>query len=382
MFDRIFQHKIILADQVRVGAYKKAIHEVVMKGDVVADIGTGSGILAFFAVQAGAKKVYAVEQDEVIEEAKKLAKNNGLDKRIVFIKGRSDRVEVPEQVDVIISELIGFFGLEENLHRFKIDARKRFLKPGGRLVPSWLELFLAPVESEAILKDHIGFWSSNYYGCDFSPVRSSAVSQRYVTDCSGKTKLLAPPSLISHLNFYEIEKVPSVSQGEFVINKNGIFHGLVGYFQAGLSPSVVLSTSPENPLTHWKQTFFPLKEGVMVEDGDEVCCKIIAIPYGGALFWKWDTGVFRKGDEIAKFSQNNLSLRKEEFVIRKKGFKPSLNPKGEICRRAFELCDGRRTTEDIAEILWKEYPKKYKDTKEALEAVVGIVRGKAKIKLK
>jgi protein arginine N-methyltransferase 1 len=382
MFESIFQHKIILADQVRMEAYKKAIQEVVKKGDVVADIGTGSGILAFFAVQAGAKKVYAVEQNEIIEEAKKLAKINGLDKRIVFIKGRSDRVEVPEQVDVITSELIGFFGLEENLHRFKIDARKRFLKPRGRLVPSWLELFLVPVESEAILKDNMGLWSNDYYGCDFSLVRSYAVSQRYVTDCSGKMKLLAPSSMISHLNFYEIEKVPSVFHGEYVINKNGIFHGLVGYFQAGLSQSVVLSTSPENPLTHWKQTFFPLKEGVMVEDGDEVCCKIIAIPYGGALFWQWETGVFRKGDEIAKFSQNNLSLRKEEFLIRKKGFKPSLNLEGEICRRVFELCDGKRTTEDIAEILWKEYPKKYKDTKEALEAVVGIVRGRAKLKLK
>jgi len=379
MFDRIFQHKIILADQVRMEAYKKAIHEVVKKGDVVADIGTGSGILAFFAVQAGAKKVYAVEQDEVIEEAKKLAKKNGLDKRIVFIKGRSDRVEVPEKVDVIISELIGFFGLEENLHRFKIDARKRFLKPGGRLIPSWLELFLVPVESEAILKDHIRVWSSNYYGCDFSPVRGSAVSQRYVTDCSGKTKSLAPPAMISRINFHEIEKVPAVSRGEFVINKNGVFHGLVGYFQAGLSPSVVLSTSPENPLTHWKQTFFPLKKGVMVKEGDEVGCKIIAIPYGGVLFWQWETGVSRKGYETARFSQNNLSLRKEELAIRKKDFKPSLTSEGEVCRRVFELCDGKRTTEDIAEILWKEYPKEFKDTKEVLEVVVGIVRGKTKI---
>jgi SAM-dependent methyltransferase len=358
--------------------YQKAIHEVVKKGDVVADIGTGSGILAFFAIQAGARKVYALEQNEIIEEAEELARINGLEKRIVFLKGRSDRVEIPEKVDVITSELIGYFGLEENLHRFKIDAKKRLLKPRGRLVPSWLELFLVPVESEAILKDNIGPWSSDYYGWDFSSVRRYALSQRYVTDCSSKVNGLAPPSMISHIGFYEIEKVPSVFQGEFVINKKGTFHGFVGYFRAGLSPSVVLSTSPEKPLTHWRQIFFPLTDVVMVEKGDEVCCKIIAIPYGGRLFWQWETGVSRKGDEIAKCSQSNLRIRKEEFVIRQKDFKPLLTQTGGICRKVFELCDGNRTTEEMAQILFSEYPEEYRDREEAFGAVVGILGGRVK----
>ena len=235
----------MLADQARMAAYKKAIHQVVKKGDVVADIGTGSGILAFFAVQAGAKKVYAIEQHEIIEDAKKLAKINGLDKKIIFIKGRSDSVELPEKVDVIISELIGFFGLEENMQPFKIDARKRFLKPGGILVPSWLELYLVPVESETIWKENIGLWNSDYYGFDFSPVGSYAVSQRYVMDCSDRVNPLALPSMISHIDFNEIDDVPLVFQGEGVINKKAAFHGMVGYFRAGLSQNVVLSTSPE-----------------------------------------------------------------------------------------------------------------------------------------
>ena len=128
MFERIFSQQPMIADQVRMEAYRKAIHEVVKKGDVVADIGTGSGILAFFALQAGARKVYAIEQNKIIEEAEELAKLDGMEERIVFIKGRSDRIELPEKVDVITSEILGHFGYEEHVARFKIDARKRFLK--------------------------------------------------------------------------------------------------------------------------------------------------------------------------------------------------------------------------------------------------------------
>ena len=169
MFERIFSQKPMIVDQVRMDAYRSAIQEVVNEGDVVADIGTGSGILAFFALQAGARKVFAIEQDRVIEEAQQLAKINGLEERIVFIQGRSDRVELPEKVDVITSEILGHFGYEEHVARFKIDARRRFLKPEGRLVPSWLELYLVPVTSEHIWKDLIGSWSEDRYGFDFSP---------------------------------------------------------------------------------------------------------------------------------------------------------------------------------------------------------------------
>jgi SAM-dependent methyltransferase len=369
----------MLADKVRMEAYRKAILDTVKNGDVVADIGTGSGILAFFAVQAGAKKVYAIEENEIIEEAKELAKINGLEKNIVFIKGRSDKVELPEKVDIITSELIGFFGLEEKLLRFTIDARNRFLKPGGKLVPSWLELFLVPIESEAFLKENLGVWNSDFYGCDFLPVRSYAVSQRYITDCSKKARKIASPSMISHINFYEIEKVPRTFQGKFVINRKATFIGFVGYFQAGLSENVVLSTSPEKPLTHWQQTFFPLQDDVGVEGGDEISCRLIAIPIGGNLFWQWKTGVSRNGDEIIKYSQSNLHIKKEEIVIRKKNFTPILTETGEIFRRVFELCNGHRTIGEIAEILWKEYPEKYSDNAEVFEAVIGILRGRVKI---
>ncbi|MCJ7546623.1 MAG: 50S ribosomal protein L11 methyltransferase [Deltaproteobacteria bacterium] len=373
MYQRVFQHMEMLADRVRMAAYQEAIHQIVMPGAIVADIGTGSGVLAFFAVQAGASKVYAIEHDDIIDDAQRLAKINGMDGKSVFIKERSERVELPEKVDVIISELIGYFGLEENFLNFKIDARERFLKPCGRLVPSWMDLYAVPVETEAIWEEYIGLWGQDFYGLDFSPVRQYACSERFVADCS-QARQLAPPALLFHIDIETIEKIPRVFHGRFVTDKKGILHGLLGYFVAGLSPTVVLSTAPGNPLTHWRHAFFPLGDKVMVEEGDEVQCTIKAIPQGITTCWQWDTRVVRKGEQRARFSQSNLRIAKEDVIIGKTGFRPVLQEKGMIRRRILDLCDGNRSLEEISEVIRAEYPASYQSSKAARRDVVDTVR--------
>jgi len=381
MYARVWGHQAMLADRVRMTAYQQAIHEVVDKGNVVADIGTGSGILACFAVQAGASKVYAVEQGDVIEDAERLAQVNGLADRIVFVKGRSDSIELPEPADVITSEIIGHFGLEEGVLKFELDARKRFLKPGGRLAPAWLALYLVPVETEALWQEHVGFWSADYYGLDFSPVRSHAISQRYVVGCSGKVNPLTTPALLAHLDFYQIDSVPSVFRGESVLDQGGRLHGLPGYFRAGLSPGVVLSTAPGEPATHWRQTFFPLPEPVRVEVGDRVRYTLKAIPQGAAICWEWNTRVQRNGVGIATYSQSNLHLSKAELAVGRASFRPTLTPEGQVRRRALDLCDGRRSMAEIAELLQAEYPQKYKTVRDAMADVVGMVGSVVQIEL-
>jgi protein arginine N-methyltransferase 1 len=374
MYEKVFGHGLMLTDQIRMATYQEAIHQVVQEGDVVADIGTGSGILAFFAVQAGASKVYAVEQGEIIEDAERLAQANRLQDKVVFLRGRSDRIELPEKVDVIVSEIIGSLGLEEHLPRFQIDFRDRFLKPGGRLVPSWLEVCVIPVEAGAIWEKYIGLWDRNYYGLDFSPVRSYAVSQRYVTDCSGQVDRLAAPCVVSHSDLSEVERVPLVFQGQSAISRGGTFHGLVGYFRAGLAPGVVLSTSPEEPPTHWRQTFLPMEEPVAVKDSDEVCYEIKAIPLLDTVSWQWDTSVYRSGAQVAGFSQCNLHLSREELVTGRAGFRPILTQEGEVRRRVLDLCDGERSMKEIAELLFVEYPERYRGVEEAWQGALDIVR--------
>jgi ubiquinone/menaquinone biosynthesis C-methylase UbiE len=374
MYDRVFEHVSMLGDRVRMDGYQDAIRKVVRTGDVVADIGTGSGILAFLAARAGARRVYAVEKGEIIEEAQRLAQLNGLADKIVFMKGRSDRIELPERADVVVSEIVGYFGLDENVHWYKIDARERFLKPGGRLIPSWLELCVAPIESEVMWRELIGLWTKDFYGLDFSPVRSRAVAQGYVRDCSKKVTPLAPPATIANLDFYRIERMPSVFRGQCVVQRAGSFHGLIGFFRVGLAPDVVLSTAPEDPSTHWHQTFFPLQEEVLVATGDVVRFELRAISLDTIVYWEWSTEVHRNEAKLAEFTQSALRLSRKDLLLGRASFKPALTPEGEIRRRILDLCDGQRSLGEISELLRTEFPLRFAGPKEAMQETAKTVR--------
>ncbi len=123
----------MLQDYVRTGAYQQAMlnNPSSFKDKVVLDVGTGTGILSFFAVQAGAKKVYAVEASDSARVAKLLALKNGYDSKVEIIFGKIEEIELPEKVDVIISEPIGFLLVHERMLESYATARERFLKPGG-----------------------------------------------------------------------------------------------------------------------------------------------------------------------------------------------------------------------------------------------------------
>jgi protein arginine N-methyltransferase 1 len=379
-FRGTLSHRLMLADKVRMTSYQRAIHETVKEGDVVADIGTGSGILAFFALQAGAGRVYAIERSEIIREAAKLAKVNGLDERMVFVRGSSSQIEIPEQVDVIVSEIFGNFGLEENVLGFMTEARKRMLKQGGRLIPSWLELYLAPVEAETVWNNLLGFWGGGLYGMDFSPVAVDAISMRHVIDCSSAS-FLADSAMISRFSLYEIEDATEVFEfkTEFTIEKEGVLHGLVGYFKAGLSQDVVLSTAPDAPLTHWMQVFLPVKGLVKVEKGDVVSCTV-KIKRGS--FWYWKAVVHRDGVEVDRSGQVDLaiSFHKEVWDLVSEDFTPRLSETGEVYREVLGLCDGSATIGEITEALCAKFPAKYRGTREASGVVVSILRGKVQHK--
>ena len=93
-----------------------------MPGAVVVDLGSGTGILGLLACQAGAKRVYSIEETGLIELARDIGRTNGLADRIRFIKGLSTRVDLPEPADVILADQIGHFGFEAGLFDYFSDA--------------------------------------------------------------------------------------------------------------------------------------------------------------------------------------------------------------------------------------------------------------------
>jgi len=359
MFGKILNyHRFMLGDHLRVKAYREAIHRAVKPGDIVVDIGTGSGLLSFLAVQAGARKVYSIEQDEIIEEARRLAKINGMEDKITFIRGLSDKIELPEKTDVMISEILGHFGIDENVVKFIADGRKRFLKDGGKMVPLWLDLYIVPVETPEIWDNYIGLWNGDFYGLDFSPVKKEALMQQYVLDCYNKVKFISEPGRLYHFDLEEHEKSMDFTV-EFNVSGDGDFHGFVGSFTSGLFQDIVISSSPEYMATNWKQTFLPLENKVSLRKDDKISVNMKAVPRGTDIFWEWETVVFRDGNEIGRYSQKDTMVTREDILNKITDYKPVLNEHGAFLKRVFQLADGKKSITEMSDLIYSEYPDKY-----------------------
>ncbi|XP_076909497.1 protein arginine N-methyltransferase PRMT10-like [Bidens hawaiensis] len=178
----LYHQKEMLSDRVRMNAYYNSVfrnkHHFI--GKTVLDVGTGSGILAIWSAQAGAKKVYAVEATKMAEHARDLVKANNLQDIVEVIEGSIEDITLPEKVDVIISEWMGYFLLRESMFDSVICARDRWLKPTGVMYPSHARMWLAPIRSEisdqkmdeyeGCMDDWHGFVTDTktYYGVDMS----------------------------------------------------------------------------------------------------------------------------------------------------------------------------------------------------------------------
>jgi hypothetical protein len=122
-----------------------------------------------------------------------------------------------------------------------------------------------------------------------------------------------------------------------------------------------------------------MKDVIMLEEGDEVLCMIKAIPLLNRMFWEWGTRINRDGTEIATFNQSDLRFKKEVLVVGNPNFSPVLTQKGEVSRKVLHLCDGRKSVEEISELMRAEYPERYGSLEDAVQEVVGVIRRMVRI---
>lgn len=276
----------MIGDTIRTSAYRDAIKEMVSPADTVVDIGTGIGILAFFACQAQAKRVYAIEKKtSVLDVARSISRRNRFDEQIVFINKLSTDVDLSEKVDLIVTEILGTLALDENILRYVIDARDRFLKPDGKLIPSRIKLFLAAVESPSAY-EYVSFWENTPYRLELEPARIEAAKTPYefVFDPS---ELLSESVMLRDYDLYTTNETEFEETYTFTIKRTGIMHGWAGWFEVVLSPNVSISTATDQPTTHWKQMYFASIVPVRVIKGETVKLRIKAVVKENAIYWGW-----------------------------------------------------------------------------------------------
>jgi SAM-dependent methyltransferase len=267
-------HRRMVGDRWRTDAFARAIREVVKKGDTVLDLGTGTGILAMLAAKAGAARVYGVDQSEITQAAANVVSANGLSKVVKVLRGSAMDLALEEKVDVLISEWLGHLAFVEGMLDDVIDARDRHLARRGRMLPSAVSAMLAPIDDPVLYgHDGPGFWRESVHGIDFSPLEELELKQGRTLQLRVEpAALLAAGQPMVELDLLRAKVDDPWRSGEleFVIKRDGVLNGFVGWFVADLSEREHLDTGPGRPETHWSQSYFafpprPVKRGAEVK---------------------------------------------------------------------------------------------------------------------
>ena len=216
LFDDYYE---MMSDQQRMAAFDEAIRRVVRAGDTVIDLGAGLGILSFLALRAGASHVFAIEKGDSIDLMKKVAEVNGLTEQITFIRENSKQVTLPNVADVLLSETLGSFGVDENTLEFTIDARRRLLRADGKLLPSRLRLFVTPVQYPEAGK-RANFWK-HLHGFDYGPALDEIRAKMSLMKLD-ESQVLSEPQLFAAINLATVESSTLRNEHRFVIQRDGL----------------------------------------------------------------------------------------------------------------------------------------------------------------
>src|SRR5678816_660014 len=220
----------MLADAPRMRAYAAALRHTVKPDSVVMDLGCGPGVFALLACKLGARRVYAVEPDNVIGLAREAAAANGFADRIEFFEKLSTEIALPEPATIIVSDLRGVLPyFQQNLASI-IDARKRLLARGGMLIPHRDILWAALVEAPEQYAELINPWQ-NQFDLDLSP------GTRFITNNWRKTQIepeqfLAEPVCWNAIDYHEVENRDVRAEISWRAKPNSTAHGFAVWFDS------------------------------------------------------------------------------------------------------------------------------------------------------
>lgn len=307
-------HELMLGDQLRMQCYRKAIMEAVKPGDVVLDLGTGTGILSLWALEAGARHVYGIDLDQQILDRAVVRMNDaGFGERFEPINQLSFDVQLPERVDVLISEIMGNMADNEDFQPILQDAIKRFLQPDGITVPLSVTSFLVPVcaprAHQHILEDNVASFNAHYRGGKF---KENPFNLYYdaIIPLSG---YLSEPTMLRHFQgnwkqspTYEIDL-------SFIIQNEGTLTGFKAYFRAALTENTILDISGDDIVQKqtsdsWKHAYLPIENAIPVKAPDQIHVRFSRRYCDtGAMFrqiYSWEGSVERDDKITGRFSQS------------------------------------------------------------------------------
>lgn len=275
-------HRTLLADEPRTNAFAEAIRRTVTPDDVVLDLGSGTGVLAMFAARAGARRIFAIEEQHTADLAYILLRRNGCE-RVELLHAHSKEVELPERATVLITETLGNFGFDEGILGSVIDAKERLLTRDARIIPQGVAIALAPVHLPRQYGREVEWWSEPRYGFDFSPARLFAANHVYGVEL-GPSALVAEAAIGDEIDLATVESAEVAMQASFLATRAGVVHGFAGWFHCTLVDGITLTNEPPLATPNWGHAFFPLEQPATVTAGTPI---EIELESHDGMQWFW-----------------------------------------------------------------------------------------------
>lgn len=251
----------LLSQRSRIEKFAAALQRVIRPGMKVADIGTGSGILALLAARCGASKVTAIDVNhDSIEYARKTTKENGFEDSIDFRTLHFMDFRPEERYDVVVCEMLSSFMLIEQQVPASQHIITHVLKPGGILLPQSATIYAALAQCDSV---------SNRFQCagfSFGKLPQTVDSEE-IEDLSELQR-------VADLQFAQPQDSSLVSKKlTFEVLESGTAHGIVGMFECRLVDNIVLDMRDG-----WRELLLPFEETINVMQGDRVMVSIEYTP--------------------------------------------------------------------------------------------------------
>lgn len=235
-----------------------------------------------FCAKAGAARVIAVDNSNIIDKARENIYNNGFADKITCLRGKVEEVVLPvDKVDIIVSEWMGYCLLYEAMLDSVIWARDKYLKPDGLMVPSHMNMWVAPVADPDYISDHIAFWR-DVYGFDMKAMQAGIHDDAQVLHMPESTICAEPfPFLQLSLHTTTVKDLSFKRNWKAKLTKDiDALDGFIIWFDSFFmssrdtvvpedaraeqwtradKPGIAFTTGPFEKATHWKQ-------GVMLID--------------------------------------------------------------------------------------------------------------------
>jgi type I protein arginine methyltransferase len=368
MYD-LAAYAAMIAFKSRTSAYARGLDANIAPGSVVLDIGAGAGILSFLACRAGASKVYAVESGNIIQLAREMAADNGFSSRIEFVQGLTTEIVLPEKVDGIVCDIHGVLPVDGNSIVSILDARDRFLKPGGWILPARETMWAALACSPSLHDSLINAWDTEY-GFDFGKARLKSVNSMRAVRLKPEDLLVTPQRWIV-LEYKNLDGPSMKGDVSWLVERNATAHGVCMWYEAETDPASSFTNSPAASERYvYRHGFFPWPEAVELTAGDRATVSLRADFVNGDYVWSWNTTLISDSGQVkARYRQSTFigaTVSPERLHKRAAGFVPKPKSDLYIDSKLLELIGRGISLGEIASALLAEFPARFKDWNAAL----------------